>query len=337
MVCLLASALYPLTWPFKNPYEYWIQNIAEHVMLGALYFANILWFFPQLYNRGRFVLYIIALIAAIYLLVLANGWIGELVNVDAAYIKAWSTPGHPYVPEHHWEAKWAVFLSVIFLGLSNIAAFSKRLQAGQLAFQISEKERINAELSFLKAQINPHFFFNTLHTIYSLTDTDPAAAKESLYTLSHMMRYVIYETKNDYTLLGKEVAFLEDYIKLMKTRVPQSAQIIFDKQPNLQDLKIAPMLLLPLVENAFKHGIRTTQRSYVFISVYESDKTIRFQVRNSLFNDKVKQVEESSGIGIVNTRRRLDLLYPGRYELIVKKDELIKEYLVTLILNTDDH
>jgi LytS/YehU family sensor histidine kinase len=149
------------------------------------------------------------------------------------------------------------------------------------------------------------------------------------------MRYVIYDTKNDYTLLSKEITFLEDYIKLMKTRLPTNTQVILEKQPNLRDLKIAPMLLLPLVENAFKHGVRATQPSYVYISVNETEKTIRFEIKNALFDDNAKQVEGSSGIGIVNTRRRLDLLYPDRYELTVKKDERLKEYMVTLILNTD--
>jgi LytS/YehU family sensor histidine kinase len=117
--------------------------------------------------------------------------------------------------------------------------------------------------------------------------------------------------------------------------LPTNTQVILEKQPNLRDLKIAPMLLLPLVENAFKHGVRATQPSYVYISVNETEKTIRFEIKNALFDDNAKQVEGSSGIGIVNTRRRLDLLYPDRYELTVKKDERLKEYMVTLILNTD--
>ncbi len=334
MIGLVGSMLYPLLWPFKMPTEFWIKNLIVHLLFGVLYVVNMLVFSPKLMTKARGVIYLATVCASIYLLVLVIGWIGQLLHVDEAMIKAFSTPGHPFMPVHHWDVKWVIFLAVIFLGLSNVYAVSKKLQTGQLAFEVSEKERISAELSFLKAQINPHFFFNTLHTIYSLTDTDPSAAKESLYTLSHMMRYVIYETKNDLTSLRKEINFIEDYIKLMKVRLPKNVQIIFEIQSAFRDLQVAPMLFLPFIENAFKHGIRVTQPSYVLIEVSEHEKVVRLEVKNSYFDDISQPLEESSGIGIANTRRRLDLIYPGKYELNVEKDEFSREHIVTLTLDT---
>jgi LytS/YehU family sensor histidine kinase len=306
-------------------------------MLGALYFANVLWLFPKLFNKKGIVIYVLTSVVAIYLLVAANQWVRKIAGVDQAYIDAWSTPGHTYVPDHDWNNKWAILLAAIFLSMSNLFASYRKLREGELAFEISEKERVSAELSFLKAQINPHFFFNTLHTVYSLTDTNPTAAKESIYTLSHLMRYVIYDTKQDFTILSKEIGFIEDYIKLMKVRVPANTQVIFDKQEKLRDVKIAPMLLLPFVENAFKHGIRAAKPSYIYISVDQTATELTLEVKNILFKDNVRSVDEKSGIGIENTRRRLDLLYPDKYKLKIEKDEMDEEYLVTLTLITNDH
>jgi len=156
------------------------------------------------------------------------------------------------------------------------------------------------------------------------------ASKDAVYTLSHMMRYVIYETKNDLTDLEKEIKFIEDYIKLMKLRLSDDVQIIFEKQVNLKNHEIAPMLFLPFVENAFKHGISGVHPSYIYVEISQSADELKLEIRNSLFEEQTAQLEDSNGIGIVNTKRRLDLLYPGRYTLSVDRDSNIREFIVNL-------
>lgn len=333
MVALLASALYPLTWPFSMPEQLWIKQVTEHFLLGALYFVNLLIFFPKLSEAKRPVSYLLSFIGSVSCIVLLMWWVFRVLHIGEVLVKVFSTPGHPFNPEHAFDPKWIIFLCIISWGWSYISAMVKKLQKNELAFEVSEKERVSAELSFLKAQINPHFFFNTLHTIYSLMDTDQPSAKKSIYSLSHMMRYVLYETKNDLTSLYKEISFIEDYIELMKVRISGDVQIIFDRQPGLHDMQIAPMLFLPFVENAFKHGISAVHPSYILIDITETDSHLNFEIRNTLFEDMGKQLEDNEGIGIANTRRRLDLLYPGRYELVVEQDIFSKEYSVTLILN----
>ncbi|WP_158829813.1 sensor histidine kinase [Mucilaginibacter lacusdianchii] len=337
MIALFALLIMQLAKADDMPREFWMKQIAENALFAGLYFANMHVFYPKLANRFWGLPYLLVLILVIYFLVIANLWFAEFIGVDAAFIKRFSTPGHPYRPNHHFTATWIVVLSIMILALSYVSVVAKRLQKNQLAFEISEKERVGAELAFLKSQINPHFFFNILHTIYALMDTNPDSAKSSIYSLSHMMRYVLYETKNEQTSLQKEIEFIEDYITLMKVRINRDVQIIFDTQPDLPVLLIAPMLFLPFIENAFKHGISAVNPSYVYIELSEKDGRLTFEVRNSLFSGLAKQLDDGNGIGISNTRRRLDLIYPGRYELIAEPDDFAKEFVVKLTLYTDEH
>ncbi|TKC01561.1 sensor histidine kinase [Pedobacter cryotolerans] len=319
------------------PSQYYMKQVLENLTFAGLYFANLLFFYPKLANKYWGVAYLAVLVFIVWLAVVINLYFGDLIGLDEAYIKHFSKPDFTYRPNNHWTKTWITVLSAIMLGLSYVSSVAKKLQKNQLAFEVSEKERVGAELAFLKAQINPHFFFNTLHTIYALMDTNIPSAKSSIYSLSHMMRYVLYETQNEKTLLSKEVEFIEDYIALMKVRIAPDVQVIFEKQTGFRDLPIAPMLFLPFVENAFKHGISAVHPSYVYIELFEKDKKLVFGVRNSLFVGLSKQLDEESGIGILNTKRRLDLMYPGKYELITEKDDFAKEFVVTLTLNIDEH
>jgi LytS/YehU family sensor histidine kinase len=225
-----------------------------------------------------------------------------------------------------------MIITMIIIGIAIIIAVTKKVQSDQLKEKSLENQRISTELSFLKSQINPHFFFNVLNTIYGLTERDTEKAKDSIYTLSHMMRYVLYDTKNDVTTLEKELLFIENYCKLMQLRLPEHVQVIFEKPAHIQNVEIAPMLLLPFVENAFKHGVSTVYPSYIYIGVLQLGKNLFIEVRNSNFAEKAGEMEESNGIGLNNTQRRLNLLYPGRHELKVDDNKTTKEFTVELKL-----
>lgn len=337
MVALLAWLIYQLMKAADMPPEFWAKAIIENGLFAVLYFANMYVFYPKLANKFWGLPYVLSLVAAVWFIVMLNIWFSQFGGIDAYYAERFSSPGKPFKPNYHWTRTWVMGISIIMLALSYVSVVAKRLQKNQLAFAVSEKERVGAELAFLKAQINPHFFFNTLHTIYALMDTNPGSAKSSIYSLSHMMRYVLYDTKNEQTSLSKEIQFIEDYIALMKVRVAADVQIIFDKQPDLRDVQLAPMLFLPFVENAFKHGISAVNPSYVFIEIQQKGTRLIFEIRNSLFEGLAKQLDDDKGIGIANTRRRLDLIYPDRYELLAEKDEFAKEFVVTLTLNLDEH
>jgi LytS/YehU family sensor histidine kinase len=170
-----------------------------------------------------------------------------------------------------------------------------------------------AELAMLKAQINPHFFFNSLNSIYSLTYTDIEDSRNALHTLSRMMRYLLYSTEETTTLL-KEAEFMKDFIALMKLRANSKLTITTDIPEKIHDYPIVPMLLLPLVENAFKHGIHATDKSEIHISLKQAGSSLEFEVENTYF-EKSSTTNEG-GIGLTNTKRRLHLIYPHKHSLI---------------------
>lgn len=331
---LLALMLFPLTWPIRLPDEFWIKQVLTFFIWVGLFYSNLLFFAPWLLYKNKVGAFIILLVCVLILIVYLNKWLDIWIGVPAAMARTFKDIGHKASSDHgHTGDYFTIISTLVLFGASTITAVSKKIQTDQLAFQTTEKEKVSTELSFLKAQINPHFFFNILHTIYALADSNVETAKDAIYTLSHMMRYVIYETKNDLTTLEKEIQFAEDYIKLMKLRLTDDVQVIFEKQANMKNYEVAPMLFLPFIENAFKHGVSTVMPSYVYIDIRQLGNTLKIEIKNSLFDEKPGNLEDSSGIGLVNTKRRLDLLYPNKYHLTVDNDRTIMEYTVALTLD----
>ncbi|WP_219222974.1 sensor histidine kinase [Pedobacter antarcticus] len=329
----LALMFFPLTWPIKLPQEFWVKQILIYLVWAGLFYANFFYFTPKLLYKHKIGLFVILVIFTLFAVVFFSNWVDRLLGLPQAMEKLFSSIGHkPSNKDDHTGNYINIITAMVVYGISTVVSLSKKMQTDQLAFQVTEREKIISELSFLKAQINPHFFFNTLHTIYALTDSNTGTAKDAIYTLSHMMRYVIYDTKNDLTNLNNEIKFAEDYITLMKLRLAGDVQIIFEKQANMKNYDVAPMLLLPFIENAFKHGISTLHPSYVYIDISQSEQTTIIEIKNSVFEER-KHLEESNGIGIVNTKRRLDLLYPGKYTLNAENNTTTREYTVTLTLD----
>jgi two-component system LytT family sensor kinase len=321
--------LFPLTWPFKLPQEFWAKRIAMHLIWAALFYFNMVLLTPKLLYKNKAALFILISLGLVMVAVYLNGLLDDITGANAAMAKALNLK--PDGKSTH-DFYWTMMTALVLIGVSTIIAFYKKLRINQTVFEATERDKVHTELSLLKAQINPHFFFNILHTIYALADTNPAASKDAIYTLSHMMRYVLYETKNDVTDLEKELKFVEDYMKLMRLRLNENVQVIYEKQDGLKNYELAPMLFLPFIENAFKHGISLVNPSYVYIDISQSANELKLEVKNSLFEEKAQHLEESNGIGVANTKRRLDLLYPGKHMLEVYNDTTIKEYTVILKL-----
>lgn len=330
---LLVLTFFPLAWPFALPLEFWIKQVLINLTWAGLFYANYFVFTPKLLYNHRTGTFVLLVVITLFAVVFLNNWLDDFLNLPEAMEKLFGNKAHKASErQDHASTYITIIMAMIVYGVSTVVAFSKKIQHDQLTFQATEKEKISSELSFLKSQINPHFFFNTLHTIYALSDSNSGAAKDAIYTLSQMMRYVIYDTKNNFTSLEKEIKFIEDYIKLMRLRLSDDVQIIFEKESSMKNYEVAPMLLLPFIENAFKHGISTIHPSYVFIDIREVEQKIQVEIRNSLFEARA-HLEESNGIGLVNTKRRLDLLYPGKYTLNVDNNEITREYAVTLTLD----
>lgn len=194
-------------------------------------------------------------------------------------------------------------------------------------WQRTEKERVNAELAFLKAQINPHFLFNTLNNIHSMVLKKSENTSEAIEIFADLMRFVIYETKNAYVPLMDKLQYLNNYIALQKMRLSSTVTVDFKVEGNPYPHQIAPMILSPFIENAFKYGVSTEKQSEIIIRIEVRDHELLFSVKNSKFRQS-DQLIESSQVGINNTIGRLNLIYPGKHKLNIAETE--SEYRVSL-------
>jgi len=179
----------------------------------------------------------------------------------------------------------------------------------------AEKKNMESELQHLRYQLQPHFFFNSLNNIYSLVEESPPKAQEAIHNLSKLMRYLLYDTGRDKVELLQEISFLKKYIQLMELRQPDNTRtdFIFPETLNTP-YSIAPLLFIPIIENAYKHGISATQESHIFFKMSIQGKLLTFTSENTNF-PKSNTDKSGSGIGLDNLRKRLELLYPDKFEL----------------------
>lgn len=214
-----------------------------------------------------------------------------------------------------WMLPWSLIIYILVIG------FAIGLKYYELRNQhlIEEKERKNeqteAELTWLKNQLNPHFLFNSLNNISCQIYTDPDEAQENLSRLSSLLRYALYETNCEFVPVKGEIEFMNDYITLMKLRCSDKTTVDVDLDVNDSNIKILPLLYISLIENAFKHGVSNNSDSFVNISFKKEDNRLVFRVRNSNF-PKTDGKRSGSGIGIENLKRRLQLAYPNHYNYI---------------------
>ncbi|WP_316816272.1 sensor histidine kinase [Pedobacter nyackensis] len=203
----------------------------------------------------------------------------------------------------------------------------------------TELGKADANLNFLKSQINPHFLFNALNTLYGTALQEKAERTgEGIQRLGDMMRFMLQENVEDKIMLSKDVDYLNNYIALQKLRTSTSAEITIETQieEQINDLQISPMLLIPFVENAFKHGISLQSPSHIKISLQTSGNTLYFDVHNSIHTKQENDPEKlQSGIGLQNVKQRLALLYPGRHELLIRENA--KEFFIHLTLQLSEN
>lgn len=218
-----------------------------------------------------------------------------------------------------------IVINAIFLWLLAIA--STILLAAYDRLKQTEEEKLSAQIASLKSQINPHFLFNTLNNIYATAiDTAPKAA-DMIDKLSEMMRYTMKDTQQNLVLLEDEVNYINNFIELQKLRLDRSVKLEYYSLEDAKTFQIAPMLLIPFIENAFKYGVNSEQKSHIRIEL-EMNKT-QFQL--SVVNNKVniqQEISESTGLGIENTKHRLNLIYPSKHLLVINDSQ--KEFSVSL-------
>jgi len=340
---------------------YLLQTLLSGVLLGVFY-LNVYWAVPKLLYGRRLVAYLAFLAMVLLGVVGPHRYLQRQLEVRSrlpsstrfdpanprggpgGYPGPPRPPGDGPAPGEPGRLRWfnpAVLLSTLLVvGLGTSVAAVQRGQRDAQVRAALEQERLAAELSLLKAQINPHFFFNTLNNIYALTLIDGERARAALHCLSRMMRYVLYDTPGSHTRLSQEISFLRDYIDLMHLRLTDQVEVVLElpattaeRREVVADPFIAPMLFQPFIENAFKHGVSATAPSRITVSLRQpSPQQVELCVRNTLLPKTTAPDDEPGGIGLTNTRRRLDLLYPGRYHLRVTSPTPLHEYEVCLNL-----
>ena len=264
-----------------------------------------------------------------------------IILIITAGQRIWSNLFFPPPPPlRPTPPEWIFFLrdmsNLIFTAvLSAAIRMSSSLKEAETARREAERERTEAELSNLRNQLNPHFLLNTLNNIYALTAFDTEKAQQAIQELSRLLRYLLYDNQQNFVPLQKEIDFIENYIKLMKIRIPGNVEVYTEFNiSNNSQTKVVPLIFISLIENAFKHGISPTEKSFIHIQIAEEKERIICKIENSNFpkNDNDKS---GSGIGLEQVQKRLNLLYSGKYQWNKGVSYNLKTYKTYLTIQTD--
>ena len=300
-----------------------IYTALFHIPVVLIVYLNLKVLFPRFLEKGKYVIYglfVLILIAfgAGFYIVLFGNWIDYIFR------------GYYFIAYYSF---WDISLYfVVYISLTSLL----RLARGWFRLQEMENEKTEFELKALRSQINPHFLFNSLNSIYSLARKKSELVPEKVVQLSDLMRHVIYESDADAIPLKKEIDMIRNYIELQNLRTPDSEKIELEILGDLKEQKIAPLLFLPFVENSFKHGLKGGgNRVFVRINIQVQQDSILFEIENSKGKNSEVQDGKYSGIGIENVRKRLDLIYPEKYSLIIVDKE--KTFKVTLNLKLTEN
>lgn len=212
-----------------------------------------------------------------------------------------------------------MFTAILISGFSVGLRMLSRYYKNERQRKELEKEKLNSELAMLKNQVSPHFFFNTLNNIYSLVEINSSDAQDAILHLSKMMRYLLYESERGNTPLSREIEFMRNYIEIMKLKLNERVKLSVTFPDKYKDIQIPPLLFISFIENAFKHGISTSESSFITITMELKKNQLLFSCSNSMFNNTRSELPDKSGIGMENIKKRLYLLFPGRHQLFIDR------------------
>ncbi len=296
----------------------------------ALFYLNYFYLVPKLLLKDRTLTYI----ALSLLLLLGVGLLSNGMLPRVPPPRGLDPPSNFIRPPmgDFWSLRFALMPAII-LGIPYIFGTMLRVytewQKNENLRKLVEKEKIQSELQFLKTQLNPHFLFNSLNTVYSLSVKRSADTSEAIINLSELMRYMLYEADKDLVSLGKELEYIKSYVALQRLRLADSENVTLKISGDDTGKSIPPLLFISFIENAFKYGTDYNGKTMVKINLSIKDTSIHLQVINHIGTYKAKS--ESSGVGLENIKNRLNYLYPDSHILKINNNEKI--YDVDLTLN----
>jgi two-component system, LytTR family, sensor kinase len=289
------------------------------VLMAAYFYFNYFYLIPRWLLKGKLAGYFLYLLAGVVVMCFAD--MAYSVFIHARFI--------PNIHHHsllHYALS-AVYPAILSFGLSTSIRITDEWFKNERQKKEMENEKLAAELAFLKSQVNPHFLFNILNNICALARKKSDDTEDAIIRLSRIMRYMIYDSKDEKVSLEREVEYLQNYIDLQKMRVGR-VDIRFRTEGLVDQLMIEPMLLIPFVENAFKHGISYREETAIDIALSVSGNELVLMVENRIVENNNGIIGEGNGIGMKNVMRRLELLYPGRHEVTV--DDRNSKYRIIL-------
>ncbi len=301
-----------------------VGNIVIHTLfLSVLVYLNIDYFIPHYLSQKKVMTYFFMLAFATL--------IATPLELLCLY---WNMSGYREARRYLLENQHMHFLFMFFVLMgSTVLKIGKEWLTQERIKRDLERRNLQSELSFLKSQINPHFLFNTLNSLYALSLKKSDKAPELVLQLSEMMRYMLYESNEKRVSLAKEVQYIRNYLELERVRYGDKADICFEYSgDNAEGYSIIPLLFIPFIENAFKHGLSNSLASgFVHINMLVAEGEIQFEIINSKSPEPKDEHYYQGGIGLNNVKRRLELVYPGGYDLQI--NDLEETYTVNLHLD----
>lgn len=324
---------------YHRIYSFYLHTFAA----GVVFYLGYFWLVPRYFLQDKKVAYFLILIGLIlvtyFLTYLFEEYLlQESVDTEklAESIKRMNERGRSSRPPMQLFNFFShVTSSLLLSGFAIGLGVTDKLKENEKKQKELEKERLHSELAFLKNQVSPHFFFNTLNNIYSLIGIDGPIAQESVLKLSKLMRYLLYESENGETQMSHELDFMNNYIDLMKLRLNAKVNLQIDFPKDFADFAIPPLLFIPFIENAFKHGISHRDPSFIRIKMEIDNEQIRFTSENSLGHSARSGDMQHSGIGLENVKKRLGLLFPNKHDLKIERLDSI--YKVELHIVKQNH
>ncbi|MBA4850889.1 sensor histidine kinase [Emticicia sp. BO119] len=301
---------------------YLLNLLLQNGLLLLLIYINLLYLIPRLYEHKRYKPFFTILAGLTILHVISVHFLNEFVYNKMGFNEERNTLIE--IPFYFFNTAQYLVISFLLYGLQE--RFRQKKQISEM-----QVEKLNTEMNYLKAQINPHFLFNTLNNLYALSLEKSDKAPETILMLSKMMDYMLYETSESKVSLKKEIENIENYIGLERIRQGNQAKINFLLKGDISDQKIVPLILLPLIENAFKHGVnQLIYGAYISIILTINKENLELSVEN---NYKTNETHKSHGIGLINLNKQLALFYKDTHKLLIQKDTNLYKALLTLDLS----
>ncbi len=336
-VLWIIFGLYLIIISNDSPFSWFnISNVIIALVFFAFYvYFNALYLIPNFLKQRSVVTY--------FLLFFTSALILTPLRSLVYYLHFW---GMSDLQNEVLGSQWFTFISFLIVGgVTTTFQIVINWVEDQRRMRELEKENLHSELKFLRSQINPHFLFNTLNSLYALTLKKSDLAPEMLIRLSEIMRYMLYDCNEPKVLLDKEVKFMGNYVELERLRYGEDVIIDFNLEGEIHNQKIAPLLFIPFFENAFKHGLSNRiGQGWISISFRFQEEMVTLSIENSVPKEKdqhtwvqkSKAKADSSGIGLENIKRRLNLLYPDEHTLDIEKSTEKFKISLTINLTSDE-